>query len=86
MIPEPIKTHSACHSLPIVKVSHVNKVEIEALAIEPDVIVDSKLTPYRMNNTNGKKYRLPSWHVSLGLIGNGLEEEARTYFAGPGAT
>ncbi|THV51317.1 hypothetical protein BGAL_0115g00190 [Botrytis galanthina] len=35
---EPIKTHSACHSLPIVKVSHVNRVEIEALAIEPDVI------------------------------------------------
>ncbi|TGO31184.1 hypothetical protein BPAE_0001g00790 [Botrytis paeoniae] len=43
---EPIKTHSACHSLPIVKVSHVNRVEIEALAIGPDVISfgrDSKL-------------------------------------------
>lgn len=43
---EPIKTHSACHSLPTVKVSHVNRVEIEALAIEPDVInfgKDSKL-------------------------------------------
>ncbi|TGO72740.1 hypothetical protein BELL_0423g00090 [Botrytis elliptica] len=39
---EPIKTHSACHSLPIVKVSHVNRVEIEALAIESDVIRDSK--------------------------------------------
>ncbi|TGO36142.1 hypothetical protein BHYA_0134g00130 [Botrytis hyacinthi] len=43
MIPEPIKTHSACHSLPILKVTHVNRVEIEALAIEPDVIGESKL-------------------------------------------
>lgn len=38
-----------------------------------------------MNSTNGKKYRLIRWYVALGLIGSGLEEEATTYSAGPGA-
>lgn len=40
---EPIRIHATCHSLPIVKVSHANRVEMEALAIEPETMSFSGL-------------------------------------------